>query len=405
MRRLILTEGDPATAIPLSQGEAEALSAAELAVVSREAGSPEWWVSAGTKVGVARVGSLHVTIRPKVTMDRMVFLMGYARKPTFWRNHAVLLDVEPDLPEALAHAFTRLVYGAIEQGLLQGYKTVDDSLPVLRGRIRVVDQVSRRFGVGLPLEVIYDDFTIDIAENQILLAAAVRLLRMPGLSAEARQKLQRLRQQLVGVSELRRGSAVPVWQPTRLNARYHAPLHLAELILAGDSFEQRVGDLEVSGFVFDMWRIYEDFVTVALRESLAPFGGAASLQHRMHLDEAEAVPMRPDFFWTSLDGHQVVVDAKYKAEKPAGFPQADLYQMLAYCTVLGLDEGHLVYAKGNDIPALHQVVGSGVTIICHTLNLDASPASLLREVDTLAADLAVVQFGSRRRQDPSLSRP
>jgi len=36
-----------------------------------------------------------------------------------------------------------------------------------------------------------------------------------------------------------------------------------------------------------------------------------------------------------------VVDAKYKAERASGFPNADLYQMLAYCTALGLRDGHL----------------------------------------------------------------
>jgi len=39
-----------------------------------------------------------------------------------------------------------------------------------------------------------------------------------------------------------------------------------------------------------------------------------------------------------------VVDAKYKAEKPSGFPNAGVYQMLAYCLRLGLPEGHLVNA-------------------------------------------------------------
>ena len=85
----------------------------------------------------------------------------------FWRDHTVLLDAESDLPEALAHAFTRLASKATEPGLVQGYQTVDEALPVLRGRIRVRDQIARRYGIGLPLEVTYDDFTVDIAENQI----------------------------------------------------------------------------------------------------------------------------------------------------------------------------------------------------------------------------------------------
>lgn len=388
MRLLTLTEGTAPEVVALSSDEAEALGAAELAVVTRMPGSADWMVAAGTKVGVARVGALQVSIRPKVAIERLVFLMGYATKPTFWRDHSVLLDVDSDLPEALAHAFVRLANKAIEQGLLQGYKTVDESLPVLRGRVRVADQISRRFGVGLPLEVTYDDFTIDIPENQILLAAVVRLLRMTGLSAGVRRALQRLRLKLTGVTELRRGDGVPTWQPTRLNTRYQPPLRLAELILAGDSFEQRVGDLDVSGFVFDMWKIYEDFVTIALKEALAPYGGSASMQHRMHLDRADQVLMKPDFLWTGRNGHQIVVDAKYKAEKPAGFPQADLYQMLAYCTVLGIPEGHLVYARGNEDAATHRVVGADVAITCHTLNLDAPPEDLLREVGALASRLA-----------------
>jgi 5-methylcytosine-specific restriction endonuclease McrBC regulatory subunit McrC len=34
-----------------------------------------------------------------------------------------------------------------------------------------------------------------------------------------------------------------------------------------------------------------------------------------------------------------VVDVKYNAEQPAGYPNADLYQLLAYCTALGLRRG------------------------------------------------------------------
>ena len=72
-------------------------------------------------------------------------------------------------------------------------------------------------------------------------------------------------------------------------------------------------------------------------------------------------------------GGAAVVDAKYKAEKPSGFPQADLYQLLAYCTVLGLHVGHLVYARGNEDPRVHSVVGADVSIHCHTLDLAQSP--------------------------------
>lgn len=70
------------------------------------------------------------------------------------------------------------------------------------------------------------------------------------------------------------------------------------------------------------------------------------------LDEGHAIRIVPDFVHYTDDGTpRAVADAKYKAEKPTGFPDADLYQMLAFCTALCLRDGHLIYAKGN---ARHQ---------------------------------------------------
>jgi hypothetical protein len=55
-----------------------------------------------------------------------------------------------------------------------------------------------------------------------------------------------------------------------------------------------------------------------------------------------------------------VIDAKYKATKFANYPNADVYQMLAYRVRFGLDTGHLVYAKGEEEPRIHEVIGHGI---------------------------------------------
>jgi len=381
---LILREGDPPRLVELRRPVADALTAAgcvQLGLTDRAG----WWdVAAGTQIGVVSVDGLQVVIQPKIGINRLVFLMGYARRPTFWRDDRVLLDSDADLPEALADAFVRLAGRALEQGLLKGYVTVDETLAVLRGRVREADQLRRRWGRSIPLEVRYDDFTVDIAENQLLLAAVEQLLRTPRVGIRHRAGLQRLRLQLADVTAPPRGGVRPSWVASRLNARYVSALELAELILDGRSFEQRVGDLVVSGYLFNMATIFEDFVTVALREAFRPFGGRSWLQYRTHLDEAETVPVRPDFVWSDAGVPRVVVDAKYKAEKPSGFPQADLYQMLAYCTVLGLPVGHLIFAKGFEDARQHVVRKAGVQIVAHTLDLEATPHMLLPAVESLA---------------------
>lgn len=382
--RLTLREGCPGRLVELPRAVADAVAATEAVTVGLT-DRPGWWeIAPRTQVGVFAVDGFQVVIEPKLDINRLVFLMGYARQPRFWRDDRVHLDADVDLPEALAAAFVKVATKALDQGLLQGYRAVEETLPVLRGRVREADQLRRRWGRSIPLEVRYDEFTVDIAENRLLLAAVEQLLRTPGVTRRHRPGLQRLRLMLAGVEAPTRGDSRPTWTPSRLNARYAPALELAELILDGRSFEQRVGDLTVTGYLLNMAKIFEDFVTVALREALRPCGGWSRLQYRTHLDEAESVPVSPDFVWFEGDRPRIVVDAKYKAEKPSGFPQADLYQLLAYCTVLGLSVGHLVYAKGNEEAQTHVVVGSGVMIVTHALDLDVEPAALFGTMAALA---------------------
>jgi 5-methylcytosine-specific restriction enzyme subunit McrC len=68
--------------------------------------------------------------------------------------------------------------------------------------------------------------------------------------------------------------------------------------------------------------------------------------------------------------------------------------LLAYCTVLGLRNGHLIYAKGNGDPARHVVRRSGVEIFCHAVDLDQSPDSLLALMSGLASRIAATRVES-----------
>lgn len=386
---LILTEGGPAQTVALTTAEYHALDELGIVTVTPTLDAGLFDIAAARKVGAVTVGSRQIIVRPKITdLNRLVFMLGYSRNPEIWRDEPIQLDAADDLLPAIAEAFTRLAGEAVEQGLLQGYRTITDALPVLRGRVLAGEQMTRHHGRPVPIAVRYDDFTVDIAENQLLTMATLRLLTVPRISNPARRRLQRLRRALAEVSVPPRGAPMPRWYPSRLNVRYHAALRLAEVVLAAESFEQRIGDITVTGYMFDMWKIFEDFVTTALSESLNRLGWQCQLQAPLPLDEQHRVGMQPDLLCWATDARVAVVDAKYKAERPEGFPSADLYQMLAYCTVLGLREGHLIYAKGNEEGAVHSVRRAGITIFCRALDLGLDSDSLLGQVDELAARIA-----------------
>ncbi|MDL2078332.1 restriction endonuclease [Streptomyces sp. GXMU-J15] len=401
-----LREYGPAESVPLTAqaGRALAASGILLSATPDPGRDGHWLLRAGSRVGAVRTpGGAVVRIMPKTPVTRLFFLLGFSLDPArAWRDSkegTVDTGAYDDVVPALAHAVERQIDRALRQGVLQGYREVEESALVVRGRLREAEQIRRHFGRTPPAEIAYDAYTADTAENRILRAATERLLRLPDVPGPVRRRLAHQRARLADAQPLVRGQHLPPWQPSRLNARYWPALRLAEAVLRGASPEHRPATgtpLTVDGFLLDMNRLFEDFVTVALREALREHGLTARLQDTHRLDVAGLVRMRPDLVVRTGDGRVpvAVVDAKYKVEKADGFPHADLYQALTYATVLGLRAAHLVYAAGQRPERFHEVRGTagsdgrGVRLYQHSLDLSEKPTRLLTRLRQLARRLA-----------------
>jgi 5-methylcytosine-specific restriction enzyme subunit McrC len=384
-----LVEGGEAAFVQIDDSVLDALVASDLVDVEYRAAAGVA-VVAKLKVGVARVGPTVVRIRPKIPIHRIFWLLGFTTDRG-WRSGPVPFAVINDLVTALADAYLRHIEPALDEGPLQGYHEVDDSLTVIRGRVREQEQLRRQFGIPVPIHVRYEEFSADIAENRILRTAAYRLVRLPGLDGALRTRLRHVEATLGDASLLEPGGPLPAWRETRLNQRFHLALWLAEMIIRHTSLDQPHGAVHADGFIVDMAKVFEDFVTKALGAALEAIGGKCVPQRRQWLDHDNSVELKPDLTWFCDGKPAAVMDAKYKAEKPAGFSNADTYQMLAYCTALGLGEGHLVYAKGNESERSTLIRNSGVAIHCHTLDLDSPPTALLEQVDRIALTISTAR--------------
>ena len=164
----------------------------------------------------------------------------------------------------------------------------------------------------------------------------------------------------VELGTYRRG--VPEVQYTRLNSHYRPAVELARLIIDNSSLELLHGETTGASFMLDMNRVFERFLVVALREELG-LSEREWRRGRLHLDEANAVTLEPDISWWNGRRYRFVGDAKYKRIKSESFPNADIYQMLAYCVAADLPPGLLIYAAGE---------------------LEGQPDDILKEVARLA---------------------
>lgn len=396
-------ETGPGVQQPLSRDDAAALNASKLFTATPVKGKPGTWLvrlnkqkgegkKAKAQVGSVRIDHLDVHIEPKLPIKRVLFLLGYSlaqRQRIRWQPDIVGLKDEETLVPAFAQMLWRRTDAALVPGVLTGYVARDATSTVLRGRLRETDQLYQSHGLGHPLQVRYDDLTVDIPENQILKAGLSRMLGVRGIGQESSRAILRQLGLLGGVSSLHPSSAPPSWTPSRLNLRYAEALALAELVLKRRSAEHGAGATLADGFLVDMEDVYEDFVREAIGSALCRLGGGSYLKPKgWHLDTNDELKIEPDLVWSRNGRPAAVVDAKYKFQRSTlGGTSEDIYQMIAYCNVAGVRQGHLVYPVGGT--TTYTIDGTpGMQIICHGLDLDQGPDGLLTQVRDIAGLIA-----------------
>jgi 5-methylcytosine-specific restriction enzyme subunit McrC len=206
--------------------------------------------------------------------------------------------------------------------------------------------VIARQGLPIPIDYTYDEFTPDNSLNRLLVRAlhAVLDLAMPDFAVhtEARALLTGF----AGVQfelnpTLYRGDDLP----SRV-AHYQDALVLATMILEGVGLEPLAADHRARGLLFDMNRVFEDFVT-AVATRTAARGISVDAQGRNHprfLDSERRFRIKPDLAIWSRSGCLLVGDVKYKLlDDSHAIRRPDLYQISAYAATLETTEAVLLY--------------------------------------------------------------
>ena len=407
-------------ALDVAQRDALASGIPKLKIAPAPGAEGRYQLKPEAVVGAFQIGDLSVSIRPKVGIRKLIFLACYAmgafKLRERERHH--FADAET-LPDAMSLSLAVVARKAFERGLLHGYRTEEESLYTVRGRIRMNDQIRRRFSIPFPVEVRYDEFTEDVVANRLVKAVAWRLGRMRLRSPKARDGLREVAARLGNVSLVEFSPHdVPEVTFDRLNERYREVVMLSRLVLRRSFFESGRGEIPAPGFHMDMNVVFQQFVTQALREALGvsdrTLRSGKPEPDSVSLDEAGNLPLEPDLSWWEDDRRCTFVgDAKYKHIK-ANVPNADLYQLLAYATALDLPGGLLIYAKGERPPDSYRVLNAGKHLEIAEIDLAGDVDErmyvdkLLSRIDELATRIRRIRDASRpgtpwpRRMAPPL---
>ena len=387
MRQIDLKEYD-SSEHSLSVAERDALRAAipSIGIEPCEGEANLYRLTPSSIVGAVEVSELSVFIKPKIEVPQLLSLACYAMGA--FRPQPEMFDYPPEyaLPDILALALASAARRAFARGLLHGYITEEEALYTVRGRIRFGDQIRRRFGVPLPVEVRYDEFTDDILANQLVKAAVARLGGMRLRSRTARAGLGWIAGTLDNISPVEfPPSDVPSITFDRLNEHYRGVVGLSRLVLRHSAFESERGRIRAAGFLMDMNVVFQEFVTVALRDALSVPKSVFREREINSLDVGGNVRLRPDLTWWHGSSCVFVGDAKYKnISGERRIPNADMYQLLAYTTALDLPGGMLIYAEGEAAETTYHVRHSGKRLEVAALDLSGTLDDVLTRVSGLA---------------------
>ena len=375
-RHLSLREASFRERVELGAHEARWLHTQGVAQVTPGSEPGTYDLQVGHLVGTVAIGDLQVSVAPKLPVRTVMWLLAQSELDVIWRKDEAKLDAL-DLIDVLAHLYIRELDELLRRGLLSGYRTLETVETVLRGRLRLTYQLSRRFGTLYPLEVEYDEFDQNTLENRILLTAALRLQTV--LLRKNSELATRLSQRVsaFGAVEALIPGEVRTDDPlTRLNEHYGDALLLARLILEGLGFSEESGDYTAKGILFPMWRVFEKFVARVLKRHLD--GPLVNAQYSMRFlsDGPATFQVRPDIVISEGPTITSVVDTKYKVASPTS---ADLYQMNAYSSALSAPSVTLLYAE----PVAERtmtVAGSAARIHIRGVDLTAEPDSIVGDV-------------------------
>jgi 5-methylcytosine-specific restriction enzyme subunit McrC len=371
----------------LTESELQSLlSATSLVALSHVPGERDLYeLRPGSRVGTLVFEDLRVLIQPKVNLRNLFFLLGFGDRLIRWDPALFAYETEPDLLQAVGWAFEAEVARSLRQGLVRGYVSRAETLATVRGRIDFVAQQRRRHTRPFPLECVYEDYTEDIELNQIVKAAHWKLRRVHGLNQELAKRLLYRHRSFADVSDI---EYPPLEVPTlvfdRLTEHWEGAARLAELVLRYETLLDREGMVMASSFIVDMNRLFEQFISRIAADEAERAGWDLVPQAGRWL--SPGIRMRPDLLLHRHGSDRAVSDVKYKELEIQDWPRADLYQLLAYCSALGLPQGLLIYADYRE-PERHVVHNAGVRLEVMGIDMGAHPDELARQAREAARRL------------------
>jgi len=298
-----------------------------------------------------------IEVLPKITGNQVestkkTFLKMLRRlkhSPFKHLNSAHLQTDKMHLLEIFITMFNEELSVLIKKGIASDYITIEENSNFVKGKLKVKEQLRHNLMHQERFFIAYDSYESNRIENRLIKSTLEFLMK----NTQSSKNKRRLREFLFVFEEVKaakdpKNDFSKVSKGRQLN-HYEAILQWCELFLNNKSFVSFKGDDVAFALLFDMNRVFEDYVAYEMKKQYphCSIKTQHSSQHLLTLPSKQ-FSLRPDLMLND----NAVGDTKWKLidsnKRNYGLSQGDLYQMFAYGKKYTREKLYLIYPKNEN---------------------------------------------------------
>ncbi len=264
-------------------------------------------------------------------------------------NSAHLKTDKMHLLEIFISMFNEELSLLIKKGIASDYVTIEENSAFIKGKLKIKEQLQKNITHQERFFIAYDSYESNRIENRLIKSTLVYLIK----NTNSSNNKKRLREFLFVFEEIKpakdpKNDFLKVTKGRQLK-HYEAILQWCELFLNNKSFVSFKGDDVAFALLFDMNRIFEDYVAYEMKKQYPHLSIKTqhTSQHLLTMPKKQ-FSLRPDLM---ISDH-AIGDTKWKLvdsnKRNYGLSQSDLYQMFAYGKKYEREDLYLIYPKSEN---------------------------------------------------------
>lgn len=318
-------------------------------------------IEARQYVGIVQIKKRTIQVLPKIFSDNLddksfiisnlLYMLNYTKKLQIKETEIANLSKYENLFEIIIYLFANNLLKLLKEDFVRSYNEREDNLDYLKGKLKINTHIKKNIVNKTKLYCSYDEFDENILLNQVLKKAVLKVINFTS-STKNFQLLQNCSLIFSDVEEInitQHMCNTVIFN--RLNMKYEKVFNLAKLLLFGNSTILDSKNLESFSLMFDMNKLFEEFIFEFMKNNLGDkFQIRSENPQKRVFTEQPFFNMKPDITVYENKDCKVIIDTKYKhvnsnPKEKYGVSRDDVYQMFIYSQFYNCKDIVLLYPK------------------------------------------------------------